>query len=149
MHISHIGQASVPTHTSKQLRLSNILHVPSVTHDLLYVHRLTLSLKSFVNFSLLIFFLRIGIRGTFFLEVAAGVGFMSLMRHPLFHKSSVVFVLHHHSGTLALVIQRLPLFGIFSIVMSSLFSLVVIVIQFMMPVNKARVISFLFLSLVV
>jgi hypothetical protein len=42
MHISHIGQASIPTHTSKQLRLSNILHVPSVTHDLLSVHRLTL-----------------------------------------------------------------------------------------------------------
>jgi hypothetical protein len=45
MHISHIGQASVPTHTSKQLRLSNILHVPSVTHDLLSVHRLTLDNK--------------------------------------------------------------------------------------------------------
>jgi hypothetical protein len=27
MHISHIGQASLPTHTSKQLRLTNVLHV--------------------------------------------------------------------------------------------------------------------------
>jgi hypothetical protein len=101
---------------------------------------------SFVNFTLLIFLLRIGIRGTCFLEVAAGVGFMSLMRHHLFHKSSVVSVLHRHNGTLALVIQRLPLFAMFSIAMSSLFSLVVIVIQFVMPVNKARVINFLFLS---
>jgi hypothetical protein len=48
-----------------------------------------------------------------------------------------------------LVIRRFPLFAIFFIVMSSLFSSVVLVIQFVMPVNKARVISFLFLSLVV
>jgi histone deacetylase 1/2 len=50
MHISHIGQDSVPTHTSKQLRLSNILHVPSVTRDLLSVHRLTLDNNVFCEF---------------------------------------------------------------------------------------------------
>jgi histone deacetylase 1/2 len=50
MHISHIGQAFVPTHTSKQLRLSNILHVPSVTRDLLSVHKLTLDNNVFCEF---------------------------------------------------------------------------------------------------
>jgi hypothetical protein len=33
MHICHIGQASIPTYTSAQLRLTNILHVPSLTRD--------------------------------------------------------------------------------------------------------------------
>jgi hypothetical protein len=101
-------------------------------------------IMSFVSFTILAFLLRIGIRGTFFLEVAASMGYMSLMYHPLLLRSSVVSVLHHHSGTLALVIRRLPLFAIFFIVMSYWFSLVVLVIYFVMPVNKARVISFLF-----
>jgi histone deacetylase 1/2 len=50
MHISHIGQASVPTHTSKQLRLTNILHVPSVTRDLLSVHKFTWDNNVFCEF---------------------------------------------------------------------------------------------------
>jgi histone deacetylase 1/2 len=50
MHISHIGQASVPTHTSKQLRLTDILHVPSVTRDLLSVHKLTRDNNVFCEF---------------------------------------------------------------------------------------------------
>jgi histone deacetylase 1/2 len=50
MHISHIGQASVPTYTSTQLRLTNILHVPSLTRDLLSVHKLTLDNNVFCEF---------------------------------------------------------------------------------------------------
>jgi histone deacetylase 1/2 len=50
MHISHIGQASIPTHTSTQLRLANILHVPSLTRDLLSVHKLTLDNNVFFEF---------------------------------------------------------------------------------------------------
>jgi hypothetical protein len=50
MHISHIGQASVPTYTSAQLRLANILHVPSLTRDLLFVHKLTLDNNVFCEF---------------------------------------------------------------------------------------------------
>jgi histone deacetylase 1/2 len=50
MHISHIGQASIPTHTSKQLRFTNILHVPSVTRDLLSVHKFTMDNNGFCEF---------------------------------------------------------------------------------------------------
>jgi hypothetical protein len=50
MHMSHIGQASIPTHTSTQLPLANILHVPSLTHDLLSVHKLTLDNNIFCEF---------------------------------------------------------------------------------------------------
>jgi hypothetical protein len=50
MHISHIGQASLPTHTSKQLHLTNVLQVPSVTRNLLSVRKLTRDNNVFVEF---------------------------------------------------------------------------------------------------
>jgi histone deacetylase 1/2 len=58
MHISHIGQASVPTDTSKQLCLTNILHVPSVTRDLLSVHKFTLDNNVFCEFHLFDLFVK-------------------------------------------------------------------------------------------
>jgi histone deacetylase 1/2 len=50
MHISHIGQASLSTHTSKQLHLTNVLHVPSVTRNLLSVRKLTRDNNVFAEF---------------------------------------------------------------------------------------------------
>jgi hypothetical protein len=50
MRISHIGQAIVPTHTSKQLHLTNILHIPWVTCDLLFIHKFTLDNNVFCEF---------------------------------------------------------------------------------------------------
>ena len=41
MHISHIGQASLLTRRSTQLRLLNVLRVPSVSRSLLSVPKLT------------------------------------------------------------------------------------------------------------
>jgi histone deacetylase 1/2 len=50
MHISHIGQASLLTHTPKQLHLLNVLRVPSVTRNLLSVKKLTCDNDVFVEF---------------------------------------------------------------------------------------------------
>ena len=41
MHISHIGQASLLTRRSTQLRLLNVLRVPSVSCSLFLVPKLT------------------------------------------------------------------------------------------------------------
>jgi histone deacetylase 1/2 len=49
MHISHIGHASLLTHTSKTIRLLNVLHVPSVTRNLISVPKLTLDNDVFVE----------------------------------------------------------------------------------------------------
>jgi hypothetical protein len=146
MHISHIGQASVPTHTSKQLCLTNILHVPSVAHDLLSVHKFTWDNNVFCEFHPFDLFVKD--RDT------RDVLLRGRCRHGLYELDApsstpqVFSGVRRHSGTLALVIRRLPLFAMFSIAMSFQSSLVVKVIQFVMPVKRARVISFLFLSLV-
>jgi histone deacetylase 1/2 len=50
IHISHIGQASLPTHTSKKLHLTNVLHVLSVTRNLLSVRKITRDNNVFVEF---------------------------------------------------------------------------------------------------
>jgi hypothetical protein len=50
MHISHIGQASLLTNTSRRLHLRNILRVPSVTRNLLSVPKLTRDNNVFVEF---------------------------------------------------------------------------------------------------
>ena len=50
MHISHIGQSSLLTHTPRKLHLRNVLHVPSVTSNLLSVPKLTLDNNVLVEF---------------------------------------------------------------------------------------------------
>lgn len=50
MHISHIGHASLLTHTSKKLHLLNVLRVPSITRNLLSVKKITLDNNVFVEF---------------------------------------------------------------------------------------------------
>jgi hypothetical protein len=50
IHISRIGQASLLTHTSKKIHLRNVLHVPSATHNLLYVPKLPRDNNVFVEF---------------------------------------------------------------------------------------------------
>jgi hypothetical protein len=97
-------------------------------------------IMSFVNFTLLIFLLRIEPRGTFFLVgayVKVSIGWTHLV-HP---KSSAEFALHRHSGMLALVIQPHLLFAIFFIVMSFLVCLVIKILQCVMHVSRARVIN--------
>lgn len=58
MHISHIGQASLLTSTSRQLQLSNVLRVPSVTRNLLSVPRLTYDNNVAVEFHPFYFFVK-------------------------------------------------------------------------------------------
>jgi hypothetical protein len=50
MHISHIGQAYLYNHTSKQLHLTNVLQVPSITRNLLSVCKFTCDNNIFVEF---------------------------------------------------------------------------------------------------
>ena len=51
MHISHIGQAFLPTqHVNKNLHLKDVLRVPSVTRNLLSVHKLTYDNHAFCEF---------------------------------------------------------------------------------------------------
>ena len=50
MHVTHIGQSSLPTSTSRELQLQNVLHVPDVTRNLLSVPRLTHDNDVFVEF---------------------------------------------------------------------------------------------------
>ena len=58
MHISHIGQASLPTHSSRHLHLHNVLRVPSVTHNLLSVPKLTRDNNVFIEFHLFDLFVK-------------------------------------------------------------------------------------------
>jgi hypothetical protein len=41
MQLRHVGQSSLPTSKSTTLALNQVLHVPSVTYNLLSLHRLT------------------------------------------------------------------------------------------------------------
>jgi hypothetical protein len=108
MPISHIGQASLLTSLpSRQLHLRNVLRVPSVTRNLLSVQNSLLIIMSYVNFTRLIFLLRIEPPGTFCLVVASAKG-CTAWRILLSLVSSAGFEYHHHSGTLALVILPLP-----------------------------------------
>jgi hypothetical protein len=50
MRISHTGQSSIPTHTPTPLHLKNVLHVPEVTRNLMFVKKLTLDNNVFVEF---------------------------------------------------------------------------------------------------
>jgi hypothetical protein len=128
MHISHIGQTSLLNHTSKQLHLTNVLQVPSIALNLLSVCKFTCDNNIFVEFHPSDFLLETGKLGKFFLVVIAAMVYMNLMCH-LPPKSLVVLVFRCHSGTLALVIQRLPSLVMLSIVMSSLYNLVVIMLH--------------------
>jgi histone deacetylase 1/2 len=50
MHVSHIGHAFLPTHISRNLILSNILHVSAVKNNLLTVKKFTRDNDVFVEF---------------------------------------------------------------------------------------------------
>jgi histone deacetylase 1/2 len=50
MRITHIGHASLPTSSAHPLHLKNVLHVPSVTHNLLSVRKLSRDNNVFVEF---------------------------------------------------------------------------------------------------
>ena len=50
MRISHVGQALISTPSSRHLRLSNVLHVPSVTKNLLSVRRFTHDNRVYIEF---------------------------------------------------------------------------------------------------
>jgi hypothetical protein len=53
MHISYIGHAFLPTHTSRNLILSNILHVSAVKNNLLTIKKFTRENDVFVEFRLM------------------------------------------------------------------------------------------------
>jgi hypothetical protein len=50
MRITHIGYASLPTSFAHPLHLKNVLHVPSVTRNLLFVRKLSRDNNVFVAF---------------------------------------------------------------------------------------------------
>jgi hypothetical protein len=56
MHISHIGQDLFLTHTSRNIILSNILCVPLVQSNLLFVKNSLVIMMSLLNFIILFFF---------------------------------------------------------------------------------------------
>ncbi|KAK1692242.1 hypothetical protein QYE76_008939 [Lolium multiflorum] len=58
MRISHVGQASLLSHTSRHVHLRNVLRVPSVTRNLLSVKRLTIDNDVFVEFHPFHFFVK-------------------------------------------------------------------------------------------
>ena len=60
MPISHVGQASLLSRTTKTLRLLDVLRVPSVTRSLLSVPKLTRDNNVFVEFHPFLFLLRTG-----------------------------------------------------------------------------------------
>ena len=49
MHITHIGHSTLPT-SSHPLHLNNVLHIPSVTRNLLAVRKLALDNNVFFEF---------------------------------------------------------------------------------------------------
>jgi hypothetical protein len=51
MRITHIGHASLPTSSARTLHLKNVLHVPSVTRNLLAVRKLSRDNNVFVGFN--------------------------------------------------------------------------------------------------
>ena len=50
MRISHVGQALIPTSSSRHLHLRNVLHVPTVTKNLLSVRRFTYDNRVSIEF---------------------------------------------------------------------------------------------------
>jgi hypothetical protein len=78
MRILHVVQAIIPTTSSRQLHLRNVLHVPTVTKNLLFVPRFTYDNNILVEFHPNIFLLRTCIRGPYSLEVGVVVAFMHL-----------------------------------------------------------------------
>jgi histone deacetylase 1/2 len=62
MHISHIGHSVLPT-PSSPLHLKNILHVPSASKNLLFIHRLTLDNHVFLEFHPFLFFINDPVAG--------------------------------------------------------------------------------------
>ena len=56
MRIHHVGHATIPTSSSRSLQLRNVLHVPSVKINLLYVPRFTYVNHVLVEFHPYIFF---------------------------------------------------------------------------------------------
>jgi histone deacetylase 1/2 len=57
MHITHVGQSTLPT-SSHPLHLNNVLHVPSVTRNLLSVKRFSLDNNVFFEFHPWYFFIK-------------------------------------------------------------------------------------------
>ena len=112
MPISHIGQASLLSRTTKTLRLLDVLRVPSVTRSLLSVPKLTRDNNVFVEFHPFHFFVKDRDTRDVLLSGRARVDYMRLMCHESMHeflKFSVVFGCHRRSGTLALATPLLPL----------------------------------------
>jgi histone deacetylase 1/2 len=58
MHISHIGHAVLPTPSSRPLHLKNVLHVPTLTKNLLSVPRFTRDNRVLIEFHPHLFFVK-------------------------------------------------------------------------------------------
>jgi hypothetical protein len=82
MRITHIGQSIIPTPT-QPLHLKNIHHVPSITHNLLSVKKLTHDNNVFFEFHPWYFLIKDRAPGRFCLEEALAEVFIILIYHPL------------------------------------------------------------------
>jgi hypothetical protein len=99
MRILHVGQAILPTSSSRSLHLRNILHVPTLTKNLLSVYKFLMIIMFLLSFILTVFLLRIWTHRQSSLEVVGVVVYMLLMLLPS-NKFSALLKLLPRSGTL-------------------------------------------------
>jgi hypothetical protein len=98
MRISHNGQSSPSTHTSTPLHLKNVLYVPEVTRNLLFVKKLTRDNNVFVEFHPYDVFVKDQDSREIIISGQSRGGLYPIGAPPVF-KLSVVFVCHLPSGT--------------------------------------------------
>jgi histone deacetylase 1/2 len=78
MRISHVGQVLLPTPSSKPFYLDNVLHVPSVAKNLLFLHRLAHDNNVFVEFHPNSLFVKVLLTGAIILRGHCRGGLYSL-----------------------------------------------------------------------
>ena len=119
MHISHIGEASLLTRRSTQLRLLNVLRVPSVSRSFLSVPKLTRDNNVLAEFHPSHLFVKDwDTRDVLLRGQLRNNDIYALDVPPALLVLSAVSVCLHHIGMRALVILPLPSFDMYFIVRS-------------------------------
>jgi hypothetical protein len=97
MPIRHIGQSTISSR-GRNLILKDILHVPTVSKNLISVHKFTHDNNAFFEIHPWYFFLRIGTRGNFFWKENVGMVY-------------ILYLLQHgrHNSTHQIKVFSLPL----------------------------------------
>jgi hypothetical protein len=146
MCISHVGQALLLSHTSKHIRLRNVLRVHSVSRNLLSVKKLTIDNDVFVEFHPFHFFVKDRLTRDILLSGRSHHGLYVLDAPTAPQAFTGVRAApsqwHARLGHPATPVVRHVLLA-----MSFLLCPTIKRLQSVMPVSKARVISYLFQSL--